>query len=1044
MQENTPKRLSFRLFLFLGLAGVALLLIFMAASGGRQAVNAAPVGAQSADGIWQDVAEATLRVTGDQVIVPAAYRTVSLDWAALNALLAQAPATLNDSNVVLSLPLPNGDYGRFQLIKTAVMHPELAAKFPEIQTYAGIGLDDPTAYARLDRTPKGFHAMILSGNGRVFIDPYTTGNVDLYQSYFASDFIPNLPADFAPDVVVKNAAGLSETDTAVGINGLFSSGGQLRTYRLAVAATGEYTQFHGGTVPLAMAEIVTAINRVAGIYEREVAVSFQLVANNDLVIYTNAATDPYSNSNGSAMLGQNQSTLNSVIGSANYDVGHVFSTGGGGIAGLAVVCGSAKAQGVTGLGSPIGDPFYVDYVAHEMGHQFAGNHTFNGSTGSCAGGNRNASTAYEPGSGTTIMAYAGICSPQDIQSNSDDYFHGISFDEIVSFTTNGNGNNCAAVSSTGNTPPTADAGASYSIPLNTPFTLTGSGSDPDGTASLTYNWEEFDLGPTGAPNSPSGNAAIFRSFNPTLSPSRTFPQISDIVNNTQTLGELLPSYARTMTFRFTVRDNQVPAGGVASDETTVTAVTGTGPFLVTAPNTAVTWTGNTSETVTWNVAGTNNAPISCANVNLSLSTDGGFTYPTILEANTPNDGSSSVLVPNIASSSARVRVSCAGNIFFDISNTNFTIELGGGPTPTPSNTPVPPTPTNTPLPPTPTNTPGPGGQTLTFNPVADSYTMANRPTSNQGSTTTVRLDSSPDNNSYLRFDVQGLNGTVSQATLRVYAQSSSSIGYDVHELANNTWGETTITYANAPALGSLINSSGAVNSNGYVEVAVTSFVSGNGLVSFGLSTADANLITLASRESGNPPQLVVQTAGSGATATPTPIGPTPTPTNTAVPPTPTNTPGPGGSTFTFTAVDDALVQSNRSTANFGSASTLNTDASPIIRSYLKFNVSSLDGPVASATLRIFRNSGSAPFDVAQVSSTSWSESSITYSNAPAVGSVINSVTTSSSGWIEINVTSAISGDGTFSLALLSNSSLVNLFSSTEGANAPELVIVTAP
>jgi hypothetical protein len=318
------------------------------------------------------------------------------------------------------------------------------------------------------------------------------------------------------------------------------------------------------------------------------------------------------------------------------------------------------------------------------------------------------------------------------------------------------------------------------------------------------------------------------------------------------MGELLPSYARTMTFRFTVRDNQTPAGGVASDETTVTAVTGTGPFLVTAPNTAVTWTGNTSETVTWNVAGTNNAPISCANVNISLSTDGGFTYPTILEANTPNDGSSSVLVPNIASSSARVRVSCASNIFFDISNANFTIQLGGGPTPTPSNTPVPPTPTNTPLPPTPTNTPGPGGQTLTFNPVADSYTMANRPTSNQGSTTTLRLDGSPDNNSYLRFDVQGLNGTVSQATLRVYAQSSSSIGYDVHELANNSWGETTITYANAPALGSLINSTGAVSSNGYVEVAVTSFVSGNGLVSFGLSTADANLITLASRESGNP------------------------------------------------------------------------------------------------------------------------------------------------------------------------------------------------
>ncbi len=1047
MQATPPKHSLFRLILLLGLVGAALLLIFTAVSGGRQAVSAAPVGAQSADGIWQDVAEATLRVTGDRVIVPTAYRTVSLDWAALNAVLAQAPDSLSGGDVVLSLPLPNGDYGRFQIIKTAVMHPDLAARFPEIQTYTAVGLDDPTAYARLDSTPKGFHAMILSGNGRVFIDPYTNDNIDLYQTYYGSDFIPNLPADFAPDVVLDNPDLIDQVDTAVGTSGPFSSGGQLRTYRLAMAATGEYTQFHGGTVALALAEIVTAVNRVAGIYEREVAVTFQLVPNNDQIIYTNPNTDPYTNNNGSTMLNQNVTNLNNVIGSANYDVGHVFSTGGGGIAGLGVVCGSLKAWGVTGLPAPIGDPFYVDYVAHEMGHQFAGNHTFNGSAGSCSGGNRNASTAYEPGSGSTIMAYAGICSPQNLQSNSDDYFHGISFDEIVSFTTNGTGNSCAAITSTGNTPPSAEAGASYSIPLNTPFTLTGSGTDPDGTASLTYNWEEFDLGPAGAPNSPSGNAPIFRSFGPTTSPSRTFPRISDIVNNTQTLGELLPSYARTMNFRFTVRDNQVPAGGVASDQTTVTAVTGTGPFLVTSPNTAVTWTGNTSETVTWNVAGTSAAPISCANVNISLSSDGGFTYPTVLEVNTPNDGSASVLVPNISTSAARVRVSCANNIFFDISNANFTIQVGGGPTPTPSNTPVPPTATNTPLPPTPTNTPDPSGQTLTFNPVADAYTMANRPTSNQGSATTLRVSASPVNNAYLRFNVQGVTGTVTQATLRVYAQSSSSIGLNAHQVANNSWGETTINYNNAPALGSIINSSGAFSSNGYVEVNVTSFVGSNGLVSFGLSTADSNLITLASRESGNPPQLVVQTAsGGGPTPTPTntPVGPTPTPTNTAVPPTPTNTPGPGGGTLTFTAVDDAMVLSNRPTVNYGSSITLGTDGSPIIRSYLKFNVSGLDGSVASATLRVFMLSGNVPFDVAQVSNTSWSESSINYSNAPAIGSVINGSGSASSGWIEIDVTSAISGNGTVSLALLSNNSNLNLFSSAEGANGPELVIVTAP
>jgi hypothetical protein len=910
--------------------------------------------------------------------------------------------------------------------------------------------------------------MILSGNGRVFIDPYTDDNISLYQSYFASDFIPNLPEDFDPDVVVEDPANLIHPEGPPSINGAFTSGGQLRTYRLAVAATGEYTQFHGGTVPLAMAEIVTAINRVAGIYEREVAVTFQLVANNDLVVYTNGATDPYTNSNGGVMLGQNQSNLNSVIGAANYDVGHVFSTGGGGIAGLGVVCGGSKAQGVTGLGSPIGDPFYVDYVSHEMGHQFAGNHTFNGSTGSCSGGNRNGSTAYEPGSGTTIMAYAGICSPQDIQSNSDDYFHGISFDEIVSFTTAGAGNSCAAVSNTGNTPPTADAGTSYSIPLNTPFILTGSGSDVDGIASLTYNWEEFDLGPTGSPLAPSGNAPILRSFGPTTSPARTFPQITDIVNNTQTLGELLPSYARTMNFRFTVRDNQVPAGGVASDETTVTAVAGTGPFLVTAPNTAVTWVGNTTETVTWNVANTNLAPISCANINITLSSDGGFTYGTVLAANTPNDGSADMLVPNMASSSARVRVSCADNIFFDISNTNFTVVPGGGPTITPSNTPTPPTATNTP---TPTNTstptatatasptPGPGGETLEFNPVADAFTMANRPTSNLGGADTLRLDAAPEANSYLRFDVQGLTGTVTQATLRLYVQSSSSLGYDVHQVADNSWGELSINFSNAPALGSVINNSGATTANNFMDVDVTSFVTGNGLVSFGASTADSGLILLASRESSNPPELIVETAGSGgptatptatATASPTPVGPTPTPTNTAVPPTPTNTPtatatsGPGGSTFTFTTSDDAIVLSNRPTSNFGTATILSTDDAPDIRSFLKFNVAGLDGSVASATLRIFATTAAVPFDVAEVADNGWSQTSITYSNAPTAGAVINSSGAISSGWIEIDVTSYVNGDGTFSLALLADSAGRNLFDSAETGNGPELIVVTGP
>jgi hypothetical protein len=305
---------------------------------------------------------------------------------------------------------------------------------------------------------------------------------------------------------------------------------------------------------------------------------------------------------------------------------------------------------------------------------------------------------------------------------------------------------------------------------------------------------------------------------------------------------------------------------------------------------------------------------------------------------------------------------------------------------------------------------------------------------------------------------------VSQATLRLYVQDSSSLGYDVHQVADSSWGELSINFSNAPALGSVINSSGATTANNFVDVDVTSFVTGNGLVSFGMSTADSGLILLASRESSNPPQLLVETAGSGgATATPTPtntavpptptntpVGPTPTVTSTPVPPTATATAsatatsGPGGSTFTFTTSDDAIVLSNRPASNYGTATILSTDDAPDIRSYLKFNVAGLDGSVASATLRVFVTTAAASFDVAEIADNGWSQGSITYNTAPATGTVINGSGTISSGWIEIDVTGYINGDGTFSLALLADGAGRNLFDSAETGNGPELVVVTGP
>jgi len=563
--------------------------------------------------------------------------------------------------------MPDGTVAQFRFVEAPVMEPELAARFPEIKTYLGRGVDDPTASVRFDLTPAGFHAQILSPRGAAYIEPYLRGNTNLHVAYYRADYRP--PAtDFQCTVSDSDAAMASSAPVA----NVALSGGTLRTYRLACAATAEYTTYFGGTVPAGLAAIVTAINRVTGVHETEVGIRLVLVAQNDLIVYTNTSTEPYNNGNALALLSQNQTNLDAVIGSTNYDIGHVVGTAGGGLAGVGVACiAGLKAYGETGIYPPVGDAFYIDYVAHEIGHQFGATHSFNSSTNACGYGNRTASTAYEPGSGSTIMSYAGICSPDNVQAHSSPYFHSTSLAQIVAYTSTGAGSGAASASATGNSPPTVDAGPSFTIPMSTPFTLMASGSDPNGNP-LTYCWEERDLGPSITLQAPdNGSSPLFRSFDPTNSPTRTLPQLSDILNRTNTPGEMLPTTSRTLNFRVTARDNLPTGGASATADMQVTVTTNAGPFVVTAPAAAASWSG--AQTITWNVAGTANAPIEAATVTLLLSTNGGLSFPIVLASGVPNTGACTVMLPALTSSAARIKVQPDGNIFFAISPGNFII-----------------------------------------------------------------------------------------------------------------------------------------------------------------------------------------------------------------------------------------------------------------------------------------------------------------------------------------------------------------------------------
>ncbi|WP_264519859.1 reprolysin-like metallopeptidase [Flavobacterium sp. N1994] len=628
--------------------------------------------AQNKSSVWTATTKKSNMVALESRMQLPEKNLFNLDLLSLKASLSNVPSRMatSKSNTIFSIPNAEGVLENYRVYENSNMDPALAARYPEIKSYIGIGIDNPTAKAYFSVSPLGFKSMVISGDkSAVFIEPISA-DLGTYTVYRKSDKAQSLTRfecsviDVATPQVNASTARPNADDAL------------MRTFRLAMSCTGEYTTYFGGTKALALAAINNSLTRCNGVFENDFGARLVLIANTDLVIYTNASTDPYSAAASmSSWNSQLQSTLTSVIGEANYDIGHLFgASGGGGNAGcIGCICvNGSKGSGITSPadGIPSGDNFDIDYVAHEMGHQMGANHTFTHS-------NEGSGVQMEPGSGSTIMGYAGITS-LDVQPHSDPFFHAVSIQQV---TNNIKAKTCSINIATGNAIPTANAGLDYTIPKSTPFMLTASATDANGDA-LTYNWEEMDNQTTSAaPSATKTTGVDFRSYNSSASPTRYFPRMASVLTGaTTTAGteltvEALPSVARTLNFRVTVRDNH--AGGPAnnSDDMIVTVNATAGPFSVTSPNTAVSYAGGSSQTVTWAVAGTTANGVNCANVDILLSTDAGNTWSTLLAA-TPNDGTEAVTIPNTPGTTNRIMVKGTNHIFFDVSNANFTITAG--------------------------------------------------------------------------------------------------------------------------------------------------------------------------------------------------------------------------------------------------------------------------------------------------------------------------------------------------------------------------------
>jgi hypothetical protein len=690
---------------------------------------------KQAENVWQTVEKSAVSKRVESL--PDDFQPLKLNKQRLESLLRDAPkesdTPITDSQLVLQFPMPDGKFSRFRVQEDSVLEEGLAERFPEIKSYRVLGIDRTATTGRFDFTPLGFHATIISPEETISILPADAGDDSLYAVFSNAAQVP----------VYKDGAICSFNDENDGVDTpkeladapQIARGEIRKTYRMAFSTTYEYSQAFGctgqnctPTTSGVVASINTWLNGLNTIYERELTVKFVMVNNTTALFLT--ASDPYDDRNSDAnyrsdiMLNEVRNQLRDKVGEGNYDIGHLLTNKTiGGVAGLNAVCdpdtvgqpindqgfrptvGHRKGGGYSVMGGVVGNLSSLALFAHEVGHQFGANHSHNSTQG-----REQSNTQYEPGSGNTIMSYFGVTPGDNLVGIKDLRFHGISYDQMTAWISTPVGGQCGTTNTTGNAPPTVSAGMNRTIPELTPFTLTSTGSDPNSNdqSNVTYAWEQFQAAGNATTYAQNGTAAsytdegdsatttrpIFRATTPTRGTSRTFPSLEYILNNNNIPpdyilinpnnpanadnilrpGEQLPRIERTLKFRVTARDN---VGGVNNAEMTVTVKGNAGPFTVNDPT--GTWTGGSTQTVTWNVANTGaGTAVNTANVRISLSTDGGLSFPTTLAYSTPNSGSASVFVPNnVVTSTARIKVEAIDNIFFDISGTNFTIAPGG-------------------------------------------------------------------------------------------------------------------------------------------------------------------------------------------------------------------------------------------------------------------------------------------------------------------------------------------------------------------------------